>query len=382
MNHGTVESLPDYMAKSGERQAHPFLMYDNIMMTPSLLEGCLEPACTAAVRDIATTLVERGVERIFFSGCGTSLFVGEQLVYAFEQLAGMQADAREPFEMTAYPPVGLDARAALIVISHSGNTLTDRRAADLARRRGAYVACLTDNPEAKLLQSVDAVVIGPGGRDMAIPKTRSYTTALMRGLMLASEVAKAKGRADLSVEIRSLPELSREVLGGAEEQIKRLVRDWSDVDRYLAAGPGPNGWTAVEAALKIMETVGLPAFGFELEEYTHGPELSLKETSGVILFQPDSPLIDRGLTAARATVAAGSKTLVVTSVPEAEWADGATVLAVPRVHDLLSPVLMILPAQLLVYYTALRLGLKPDMAGTDNPKIRDAILILHPVGTH
>lgn len=373
---------PEYMAKSGERKAHPFLMYDNIINTPTLLKECLEGSTYTQTETMAKALHERGARRLIFTGCGTSLFVGKQLVLALAQMAGMPGLAENPFELKHYPPVELDADAALVVISHSGVTKADRQAIELARQHGAFVCSFTDNPEAPIIGMSDTTIVGPGGRDAAIPKTRSYTTSYYRGLVLVALLAQLRGRTAPIDEIKALPALAEQVVRETEAAVRELATAWSEVDKYFGVGAGPNAWTGVEAALKMMETTGLVGQGFELEEYTHGPELSLDERSAAIFFQADEATVERAQTAAAATAAAGAKVAVVTSLTGAKWVEGATVIRVPQVPVLLSPTLMMLPAQMLVYYTALRLGRRPDVAGTDNPKIRAAIQVLHPPGSH
>jgi fructoselysine-6-P-deglycase FrlB-like protein len=290
MTHGNTP-LPDYMAHAGERKEHPYLMYDNILATPALMSQCLEE-CGEQIRHISDQIIKRGIQRFFLTGCGTSQFVGKQIAYALEQMAKMPAQAENPFEIFHYPPVELDEHAALVVISHSGNTLTDRQVAEMGRKRGAFVICFTDNPQATLLPYVDEAVIGPGGRDMAIPKTRSYTTSLLRGMMLVSDIARTKGLAGFDDEIEKLPQLAAKTIADNEEKVKHLVAEWKDIDRYFAVGAGPNAWTGMESALKIMETIGFPAFGFELEEYTHGPELSLSKQNGISFSSLILPLLD------------------------------------------------------------------------------------------
>lgn len=372
MKGSSNTAVPEYMVRSGERVKHPFLMYDNIMMTPRLLSECAEGPVFDATRTLASELHRRGVERIYFTGCGTSLFVGKQLALASEVLAGIPAHAENPYELVHYPPVELDSAAALIVVSHSGRTKADREAIDMARSQGAYVASFTDNPDAPILAVSDSAVVGPGGPDHAIPKTRSYTTALYRGLVLVGLLAQMRNRPAPLEELKALPGQAKTVLEECESTIRTLGDSWSDVEKYFGVGSGPNVWTGTEAVLKMMETAGLVGQGFELEEYTHGPELSLDERSGVLLFQGDRDTLPRALTAVRASIAGGAKAAVITSLPEAEWGGEVSVIPVPKVPVTLSPILMILPAQLLVYHTALRLGRRPDVAGTDDARIRAA----------
>jgi len=378
----SATNVPEYMVKAGERKAHPFLMHDNITMTPELLRDCAAGNAYVQTEAMARALHRRGVKRFYFTGCGTSLFIGRQLALAMEQVAGIPAQAENPFEMVHYRPLGLDAEAALIVISHSGVTKADRDAIELARQKGAFVGNFTDNPEAPIIAMSDASIVGPGGRDAAIPKTRSYTTALYRGLMLVYLLAQQDGQTARLDELTSLPDKAEGVIRATESTVKQLASLWAKVDKYFGVGAGPNAWTGTEAALKMMETTGLVGQGFELEEFTHGPELSLDEHSGVIIFQADEGTLGRAQTAAAASAAAGAQVAVVTTIPGASWVEGAAVIPVPRVSVMLSPVLMMLPAQMMVYYTALRLGRRPDVAGTDNPKIRAAIQVLHPPGSH
>jgi|LDZU01.1.fsa_nt_gi glucosamine--fructose-6-phosphate aminotransferase (isomerizing) len=377
-----MPSVMELLEKAKDRKQHPFLMYENIINTPSLMRECLKDSCYESVQRLAELIVKRKIKKIFFGGCGTSLFAGEVIGRAFDSLLKIPFSAEDPFETLIYPPSDLDKESAFLIITHSGNTLVDRQAAQLAKKRGALVIAFTDNPDAAIIPLVDHVVVGPGGRDTAIPKTRSYVTALFRGFMLVSMISDRRFDTDLMTEVKKLPEISEKAINENETKIKKLVKKWGARNRYLSAGIGPNAWTALEAALKMMETNGMPSFGFEMEEYCHGPELSLNEGSGVFLYQSGVIGLERTVSAAKATIATGAKLMVITNQPNAEWPKKADILEVPKTHDLFSPIPFILPSQLLVYYTALHLNRIPDIAGTDNPKIKDVIKILHPPGTH
>jgi glutamine---fructose-6-phosphate transaminase (isomerizing) len=118
---------------------------------------------------------------------------------------------------------------------------------------------------------------------------------------------------------------------------------------------------------------------FEMEEFCHGPELTLNPSTGVILFQSGEIGIEKTITVANAVIAAGSKLAIISNNQNADWPNEAAKLFVPKMDDLFTPSVMILPAQLLVYYLAIKLGRNPDLGGVvDNPQILDVINTLHP----
>jgi glucosamine--fructose-6-phosphate aminotransferase (isomerizing) len=372
----------DLLDKATKRDAHPYLFYENVQNTPVLMQQCLEGNCLQSIQELASIFHKKQFKKVFFSGCGTSLFAGKVIGFGFDQILKTPTSAEDPFETQIYPPSDLGKDTALIIITHSGNTLVDRQVAEMAKKLGVFIAAFTDNPEAAILSQVDHAVVGPGGRDIAIPKTRSYTTALLRGMMLVAEIANLGGDHSLWKEIETLPQNAEKTIRENEDLVKEFTQKWTKADRVYGVGVGPNAWTGLEFGLKMMETNGMPSFGFELEEYCHGVELSLTDQSAALFFQSGDIGLDRCIAAVKATAATGSKTAVISSNSEVKWPESTHAMLIPASHDLLSPILMILPAQLMVYYTALALGKNPDVAGTDNPKIKEAISILHPPGTH
>jgi glucosamine--fructose-6-phosphate aminotransferase (isomerizing) len=272
----------------------------------------------------------------------------------------------------------LDKNSALIIISSSGNTPLFERVAELAKKKGALVVVLTDNPDAKLNLLADSIVIGPGGIDPLVSKTRGFGTALIRGFMLIALISDLLLKRNISEAVYSLPGISEKSLSDNENNIREIVNKWGNISKYLSAGIGPNVWTAHETALTMMKTNGMPSLGFEIEEFCHGPELTLNSDTGVFLYQSNGVGIEKTIIAAKAVIAAGAKLAVITNNQDAEWPNEAAIITVQKSEDLFSPLIMILPAQLFIYYTALKLGRNPDIGGiVDNPKISEVIKVLH-----
>jgi fructoselysine-6-P-deglycase FrlB-like protein len=366
-----------------ERTEHPYYMYESIHDMPRVLELCLQDDALAALREIAEAIRSHGARRVFLVGCGTSMNIARAVATAVEQRAGLPARAIDSLEFMLYPPPDVDSEAAVIAISHSGNSLVTVQAAEWARQRGAYVVGMVGNPQGKLASAGDVTLLDPGGIELNGPKIRSYIVSCFQGYLLALMLQELATGASLLPQVRGIPAAAGQLIQEIEPKARDLAYAWAHrVSSYMVIGSGSDAGNAAEIALKILETVPPPANGFDVEEYTHGPIFATQPERGLIVLQGVAPGRKRCIEAANATHAISNNILVVTDDPGAGWPEGVVVGPIPAdLRDagfLLSP----MPAQLVVYYLCLALDKNADHASTRSSQTLELWRRAFPPGTH
>jgi glucosamine 6-phosphate synthetase-like amidotransferase/phosphosugar isomerase protein len=239
------------------------------------------------------------------------------------------------------------------------------------------------NPQGKLVQAGDVVLLDPGGVEHNGPKIRSYIVSCFQGLLLCLMIREIKTGASLIPQLSGLPEAAAQFIRDVEPKAKQVAGEWAkQVQSYMVAGSGSDAGNAIEIALKILETIPTPANGFDVEEYTHGPILSTKPDRALIVLQGTPEGKKRCVEAAYAASAVTDKIMVVTEDARAGWPEGAVVWQIPTGFSSAGFVLSPMPAQVLVYYLCLALGTNPDHASTASPQMAELYHRAFPPGMH
>ncbi len=354
-----------------ERKVHPYHMWDGIQSIPAGMEDILAPQVVSAVRASVGAMFSK--RPIFLTGCGTSFFAAQATAHAIQQVAGLPAYPWEAFELLAYPPVGLE-NGTLIGISHTGSTRPLVQAIEMGRTRGAYTVGYTDDASSALGLSCEQVITGKLGLEPALPKTRSYLAALVRGCLQAVELGHL-GNRDVAVTESALPRapnLARQVLAASEAQVRDLAARWAGCRRVVVCGGGPQLATAQEAALKLTEGARLDAIAWEIEEAVHGTWASTQAGDLVILLAVEGQSCDGAV-----RLAAGMKTIgaSVWVLANCDWTGGPVdaLTALPGGEpEVLMPLYAILPLYQFTYFVALARGVSPDAMGLSDPRFMEA----------
>jgi len=343
-------------SSSPPRAAHPYYMHDAIYAQPGALR-LVERGNEAALSAAATAL--RGVNRVWLAGVGSSwhaALVGEHLLAGLGKL-GAKARAVVASEWTAYGPVP-EAGEALVALSHRGSRVA-ADAATLAAGRGAVTVGVTGKGVtlAGVTHALHTADVETSGAH-----TVGYTAALAALALLAAEVSGA--------------DAARRALGAIPDLLAFLLgqESWDDLGARLAGrrrfwfvGGGPNAATAREGALKLSETAWLPAVAFEPESFLHGPSAALEADDALVLIAPPGPARARALDVARAARAIGAEVLMLAREDDREAAGLGETIALPEVDEALSPILAVVPLQLLAYHVAVARGRNPDLLRADDP---------------
>jgi glucosamine--fructose-6-phosphate aminotransferase (isomerizing) len=341
---------------SGPRAGHPYHMHDAIYAQPGALRlltrGQGETLTTAAAR-----LAE--APHVWLAGLGSSwhaALVGEQLLAQTGAL-GRRARAVQAFDLVAYGPP-LDG-AAVVAITHRGNRYA-AEAVSAAAAAGAATVAITG-------KGVEGLAAGHVLRTVEVEASGCHTVGYATAVaMLAALAAALRGDAKAAQQVDALPDLVATLLG--QEAWEELAARCGGRRHYWFVGGGPNTATALEAALKLSEAAWVPATGLGCEQFLHGPWAALQPDDAVVLIAPPGPSHARALEVARVAAAVGAPLVALVAEGDAEITPlAAETIALPAVPELLSPIVAVVPLQLLAYHLALKAGANPDTLRAEQP---------------
>jgi glucosamine--fructose-6-phosphate aminotransferase (isomerizing) len=341
------------------RTGHPFHMHDAIYAQPGALR-LVGRGNEAKIGDAAGRL--RGAPHVLLTGVGTSwhaALVGALMLARIGRL-GLRARAVHAFELAEYgPPV--DAGTGVIVVSHRGVPRYARQALEGTKTGGGFAVAITGKGS-EGLDGAD-VTLRTVEPEASRVHTVSYTSALALLALLAAEVG---GDTDFRHAVEGLPDHVALLLG--QESWEDLAKRFAGRRRYWFVGGGPNAATALEGALKMSETNHATALGFDCEQFLHGAWGSMTADDLLVLVAPPGPSRARGMDVARVAREVGAPVLAVVGEGDREAAALADeTVEIAEVPELLSPLLAVVPLQLIAYHLALVSGSNPDTMRADEP---------------
>ncbi|MCI0331567.1 MAG: SIS domain-containing protein [candidate division Zixibacteria bacterium] len=356
------------MSATELRKTHPFYMYDSVLSQPDEVAGALaenKPKSASAAEALSKK------KKVYLVGIGTSSHAAMGGEYFFRQLCGSKLDAQfiHSFEFVNAPPK-LDKETAVIIVTHRGWKTFSERATKMAKEKGAASLSVTGkNPQKEV--TLGEHVLLTSYQELSSAHTVSYVTALAVLLQLAEATAQKLGLAAKTAETsEKLPELLKSTLG-LEQQAKELAERLADRKQFVFVSYGPNMNTAYEAALKMQETTFLLAAGYEVEQFLHGPWVSLGPGAVAFFIAPWGAGKERCLQAMSAMKEIGATTVLLTE--EGSISTSAEeVFFLPRMPEQLTPPVYVEPLQFFAYYLALKLGNNPDKNRKDQPLYQKA----------
>lgn len=246
-------------------------------------------------------------------------------------------------------------KTLLFAISQSGETADVIEAVKTARAKKAKVFSLLNNPDSTLGRLSDVVMITPAGREIAVLSTKAFTSQL--GILYLLSCATAGGLDKAKKNLKDASKSVSEILKSSNiDQIKKLAQKLKNSKNLFTIGRGFNFPTALEAALKIKEVSYIHAEGFAGGELKHGTIALIEKDVPCIVFAANDETKDAILSNAQEIKARGGYIIGVSpkNHPVFDYW-----LKVADVSDL-SPIVNIVPIQVLAYFLALEKGLDPD----------------------
>lgn len=309
------------------------------------------------------------IQRVVVVACGTSLYAGLIAKYMLEQWARVPVEVVSASEFRYSDPV-VGPEVLCLPITQSGETADTLAGVRQARDGGAPVIALTNTVGSAITRLSDAVLYLQAGPEICVVGTKTFVTSVtvlalfslhlgrLRGTLSAEELARVLGG------LQNIPEQVQRILDQAESaqnSIAAAARAMSSCQSFMFIGRGVGYPIALEGALKLKEVSYIHAEGYPAGELKHGP---------IALLDPDTPLL---------AIATASKTYekVISNIQEVRARDARVVALategdstivqhaydvffVPAAHELLAPLLQVIPLQLFAYHAAVARGCSID----------------------
>ena len=309
--------------------------------------------------------VLRGVERIQIVACGTALHAGVVLRYLIEGLVGIPVDFDYASEFRYRNPILVPGTLAL-AISQSGETADTLAAMRLAKKLGARCMAICNVPGSTLVRESHASILTAAGPEIGVASTKAFVAQLVSGYLLAVRLGRASGRIDLErgrallTDLRQLRPIMERLLSDPEvERIRELSRRAKDAKGFLFLGRGINYPVALEGALKLKEISYMHAEGYPAGEMKHGPIALVEPGMWMVVINSTGGVTDKVRSNIEQVKARGGYVICIGDDEESlRIADEG--IRVPSTSEWLSPLLNVIPLQLLSYFVAKERGCDVD----------------------
>ena len=353
-------------AAQAERGGYPHFMLKEIFEQPQAatetLSGRLLDDGSVELEDVRFPAgFVAGLEKIWITACGTALHAGHVGKEVFERLLRIPTEAAFAHELRYRHPL-IQGTTLTIAISQSGETADTLAAAGLAKRLDSRLLALTNVVGSTLSREADDILYTRAGPEIAVASTKAYLTMLLGEYLLALKIGRERGTisAELDDELvkglRGLPAKIEEALKDEQAVVAIAERFVGHEDVYFI-GRGLDHAVAMEGSLKMKEISYIHSEAMPAGELKHGTLALVTQGTPVVVVLTQGDLYDKTVSAIQEVKARGAFVIAIAFDDDTEvlkHADEA--LRIPRVPDLLSPVLAIVPLQLLAYHVAAARG--------------------------
>lgn len=289
--------------------------------------------------------------------CGTAYHSGLCMKHAAEKFARVPTEVFVASEYRYADPI-VPPGTLTIAVSQSGETADTLAAAALAKSRGSVLIAVTNVAHSSLTRMADFVLPTHAGREIAVAATKSFNAQL--AVLYALAVQLAKTAKCCAPPLAGLPVLARETLA-ASAGVASWTPYFQGARSVFFLGRGADRCAALEGSLKLKEISYLPSEGYAAGELKHGTLALVDGRTPVVAVACDEALADKTMNAVHEVYARGAAVFLVTPFSAlAQTKEVTASVLIPRCEPAFSPILSVIPLQLLAYHVALALGKDPD----------------------
>ena len=303
------------------------------------------------------------INKIYIVACGTAMHAGLSGKIAIEKLCKIPVTVDIASEFRYRNPI-IDENTLCIYISQSGETADTIAALKLAKSKGATTLAVSNVIGSSITREADYCIYTHAGPEIAVASTKAYTSQVVLLDILAIYFAEILESAsifelkELKKEMLSLPAKIENALKSAN-RIKEFAKNIYQEKDVFFLGRGIDYNTALEGSLKLKEISYIHSEAYAAGELKHGPIALIENSITVISIITDKALVEKTISNIQEVITRGAKTLVITN-QELPSNNIDTIITVPDTNVLFSPILAIVPLQLLSYYISKEKGLDVD----------------------
>ncbi len=307
----------------------------------------------------------RKLKRIYIVACGTAYHAGLVGKVALERFAKIPVICDLASEFRYNEPF-LDENTLVILISQSGETADSLKALRYAKDKKAQTLLITNTLASSMDREADKSIYCYAGPEIAVASTKAYTSQVLNLYLLALDFGRKlslisnEDFKELIENLKKIPEKIDQVLGKVD-LIKAFAEEIKDQKSLFYIGRGLDYATSIEAALKLKEVSYIHTEAFAAGELKHGTISLIEENTPVIAIMTQGKLIGKTLSNVEEVVARGANVFMITSRKDLQMEKiSDKILELPETLDILYPLLTVIPAQLMAYYTSVAKGIDVD----------------------
>jgi len=298
-----------------------------------------------------------GVERACIVACGTSWHAGQVGKFLIERIAGLPVEVDYASEFRYRHPL-VDEKTLAVYISQSGETADTLAALREAKSKGAKTLCICNVQGSMMTREAHGTIYTHAGPEIGVASTKAFTSQLTACTLLALKLGQARGKMDDEAMLEIVRALyhvpaQMEHYLHDDKHLQKLAQTFQHHRDFLFLGRGVNYPIALEGALKLKEISYIHAEGYPAGEMKHGPIALIDEEMPIVALVPHDAVYEKMLSNIEEVKARSGIVIAVTDAADDDLEDKCdAVIVVPPTHPLLSPLLMVLPLQLLAYHIA------------------------------
>ena len=304
-------------------------------------------------------------KRIVIVGCGTSWHAGLVAEYMFEELARIPVEVEYASEFRYRNPI-IEEGDIVIAISQSGETADTLAAIELAKSKGAIIFGVCNVVGSSIARFTDAGAYTHAGPEIGVASTKAFTAQVTVLTLMALAAAQRKGTISeslfrqLLVELESIPAKVEMVLKAADK-VKEIARIFTYARNFIYLGRGMNFPVALEGALKLKEISYIHAEGYPAAEMKHGPIALIDEDMPVVVIATKDSSYEKVVSNIQEVKARKGRVIAITTEGDTNLPGIVDfTIEIPKVHDILMPLVSVIPLQLLAYDIAVLRGRNVD----------------------
>jgi len=312
-----------------------------------------------------TPELAKRIKRIYITACGTAAYAGMVGKTLIEKIARIPVEVVIASEFRYSDPI-VDEDTVVLAISQSGETADTLAAMEEGRHKGATVWSIVNAIGSQAMRVSNGFIAMQTGPEIGVASTKAFTAPLVDQYMLAILLADLRGTIDektrkaLVSDLRLIPDLAGRVLD-TEPEVEKVAHALKDITSCLYLGRGINMPIAYEGALKLKEISYIHAEGYPAGEMKHGPIALVDEEMPVLCIAPKDPWHEKMISQIQQAKARNGIVIAVATEGDKLIAGMADhVLWVPEAPWMLSPIITVIPLQLLAYHIATTRGLDVD----------------------
>lgn len=308
--------------------------------------------------------VLRDVRRIIIAACGTSWNAGLIGEYMIEEHLEIPVEVEYASEFRYRNPI-IEEGTMVLVISQSGETADTLAAMQEAKKKGAVILSICNVVGSSIARESDCGIFLHAGPEIGVASTKAFTSQIAVLFLLTLFLARVRGKkevlsSDLTNKLREIPGQVQQILD-KKDQIIKIAQLYGDSNNFLYLGRGYNYPVALEGALKLKEISYIHAEGYPAAEMKHGPIALIDKNMPVVFIATTDRVYAKVLNNIEEVRTRGGKVIAIANEQNNEISEMVDhVLYVPETIDVLTPILSVIPLQLLAYHIAVMRGCDVD----------------------